>query len=413
MRVLVALIAPALLLAACGSERHASAPCPREHWVSAWMGAPTDAINDGFEQQTIRMVVTPTFRGEWARIRLSNRLGRRRVTLDHVTVGRRGSGARVVPGTLRTVRFGGRRAVSIPSGAEAASDAVPLELAPFRDIVVSVYAQASTGRATEHRPATPASYVTAPGTPDAAADLSDRAFTRRLRSWSFLVGVDVAAPRSAGAVVAIGDSLTEGGKLHDRGEKHQAYPDLLASRVLDDSGLPGLAIVNAGVIGNVLLHAPSGLGMVDRLGPDVLGQPGVRGAIVLGGTNDIFRPPSPPASELIDALAAVVARLNLHGVRAVLGTIPPRGRFGSRIRAEVNRWIRTPGVADGIADFDAVLAAAPGSDRMAPEYDRGDHIHPNAAGYAAMARAVNPTQLIGSGCQADRDREEELVRIRL
>jgi lysophospholipase L1-like esterase len=404
-RRLVVPVALALAVSGCGdAKRQTAKRCPSSHWVSAWTASPTYPSNSGFAGQTLRMIVVPHLGGDRLRVRLSNRSGRRAVTFDAVTVGLRDDRAGVVPGSMRSVTFGGRRSVTLPPREDVvASDAVALRVTPFRALAVSIRVTHPTGPATEHRYALQTSFVTRPGTPDATRDTSGRPFSVASGAWSFLTGVDVRAPGEAGAVVALGDSITEGfqdrpGGGVDRGE---AYPDFLARRLVASTRATPLSVVNAGIGGNQLLAAHEAPSILKRLASDVLGQPGVSSVIVLAGINDIARPPYPRAPALINGLVEIVNALHSRGLRVLLGTIPPAGPYGERagVRRGVNRWIRTSGSADAVADFDAVLRSGQDSDHLAARFDSGDGVHPNTAGYAAMARAVNLSDLAGPGCR--------------
>jgi lysophospholipase L1-like esterase len=58
-------------------------------------------------------------------------------------------------------------------------------------------------------------------------------------------------------------------------------------------------------------------------------------------------------------------------------------------RQAVNAWIRSSGSFDGVIDFDRVTADPAHPVAMAKGYDSGDHLHPNDAGYRAMADSID------------------------
>ena len=58
-------------------------------------------------------------------------------------------------------------------------------------------------------------------------------------------------------------------------------------------------------------------------------------------------------------------------------------------RNEVNAWIRSSGAFDAVVDFDRLMGDPVHPDRLAPAYDSGDHLHPNDAGFKAMAAAID------------------------
>ena len=59
------------------------------------------------------------------------------------------------------------------------------------------------------------------------------------------------------------------------------------------------------------------------------------------------------------------------------------------VREAVNKWIRTSGAFDGIFDFDAVVRDPDHPTRMLPKFASKDHLHPNDAGYKAMADSID------------------------
>lgn len=400
------LAAVALLIAA------APAPgCPPEHWVAAWAASPAYAQTPGFEDQTLRMIVTPHLAGERLRVRLSNRFGTQPVTFDAVTVGRRAgtSGAALEPGSGRRASFGGRGRVTIPPGGEALSDPVRLEVDALAPLAVSLSIDGASGPATTHLVGQQTSYLTARGSGEHVDDESGRPFTETTTARHFLAGVDVLAPASTGALVAFGDSYTDGylgswSPLFPNLSGLDAdgrYPDALRRRLLTGPGAPQLAVVNAGISGNRLLadgvipqHGPAGL---RRFAADALAQPGVTQALVLLGANDIGAR-SATAAEIAAGLADLVAQGRARGISVLLGTIPPaRGAraetYGDvradTLRREVNAWIRTSSGADGVVDFDIALRDAGDPTRLDPRYDSGDRLHPNLEGYRVMAEAVH------------------------
>jgi lysophospholipase L1-like esterase len=405
--VLAAAAAMAALAAVApgAAAQGGSARCAGTHWVGAWGAAPSHAplrIAD----QSLRQIVTPQLGGSTARVRLTNRFGTAPLTLDEVHLGRTASGAAVVAASARRVTFGGRGSVTIPPGADVVSDRVGIRFSAFQDLTVSLYG-GEGGPVSSHPTGSEDVLYVAPG--NHAAEPGAGAFVAGpLRSWWMVSGVDVEAPASVGAVVTYGSSTTDGllsGVGGPRGLRNTRWPDFLARR-LRLAGRP-LSVVNAGISGNRLrldaapgseAFGPRGL---SRLAPDVVAVPGARTVVVLEGINDIAHPPRASARELIAALAQAVRRLRFAGLRVVLGTILPAGPYGgptaNRTRLAVNSWIRRSRLPDAVADFDAALRdpAAPGS--MLERYDSGDHLHPNADGYAAMAKAVDLSRL-GGGC---------------
>jgi len=369
------------------------------------------------------MIIAPHLGGSTLRIRLSNRYGSTPLVLGRVTVGVRGQGASLVTGSERRLTFAGRASVTIPAGAEAVSDPVGLRFGAFQDLAVSVYVPGSVPHPTDHFTTRQTSYLSPRDSGDHAAEEGGSAFSQKTTGrystgWYFLDGVDVLAPGSTGAVVAFGDSITDGyqGKAGSGGEQlatvdtNGRYPDDLARRLVA-AKIP-LSVLNAGVSGNQVLHSglllfgPSGL---SRFGVDALAQPGVTDVIVLEGVNDIASTSRATAPQLIAAYEQLITAAHRAGVAIELGTLTPTGgvasaAYGSAsavaVREQVNRWIRTQRFSDGIVDFDAAVRDRLDPSEINPAYNGGDYVHFNLAGYRALARAVDLRLLARPDCLA-------------
>ncbi len=383
--------------------------CRGSHWVGGWGTAPAIA-GSAYANQTIRVVLNVHRGGRRLRLRLSNRFGTGPLKIDRVTVARRRSGARVAPGSVRPVRFGGGRSVTIARGADVVSDAAPLRFRAFSDLAVSLYVLGPSGPSTVHPVANEIGSYTAIG--DRTRVASGVGFGSASQAWPFLTGVEVEAPRRVGTLVALGDSITDGYQssvARRPGEHNTRWPDFLARR-LASRDRP-FSVVNSGISGNRLrldglisIYGPSAL---SRLDSDVLAVPGVKTVIVLEGINDIGQPPPVSPAQVIAGLRQVILRLRFAGIRVLAGTLTPSGGFGvatygnaeaNTRRVAVNRWISRTGLAHGVIDFDRAVRDPSRPSRLRPAYDSGDHLHPNARGYRAMAGAV-PLQELRVSCQ--------------
>jgi lysophospholipase L1-like esterase len=391
-----------------------AADCTTLRWIPTFATPMSDAATGGFDGQTLREVVTPHLAGRSVRLHLSNRFGTQSVTFDRVTLARRATGAAVVASTLRGVTFGGRTSVAVAPGTEAVSDPVPIAFAAFQQLSVSLYFAAGTGPATEHFVGRHRAYATSERSGlDATADVAGAGLDELDSTATFFVSqLDVQAPASTGVVVAFGDSITDGyegspSPLFPNREgidADGAYPDVLQRRILLGDG-PAFAVVNAGITGNRILEdgliAVQGPSALNRLAPDALTLPGVTTVIVLLGANDLGDRTAQSA-EVIAGLRDLVARARGAGKRVLLGTMTPMvGALSETYgdaqaetnRQQVNAWVRSPGAADGVIDFDAVLTDPGDPGRLRSAYDSGDGLHPNLAGYRVMADAVALTLL--------------------
>lgn len=409
-----------------------------ESWRAVWGASPSHALTSLplAANQSVRQVVHLSASGRQLRLRLTQRYGTQAVTLGAVSVGLRDAGSAngigIVPGSLRAVRFGGARGVTIPGGQSVASDAIDLPVAAFQDLVISVATSSAVAQVTEHAIArdTP----TFSRDPAAVDQLDGAGYRARplgnQNVFVLLEGVDVRDTDARRTLVAFGDSVTDGyvssggsPLLSDNTRLgfNERYPDFLALRLAQR--FPGrYTVVNAGISGNRVAAGPFlptyGPSLVDRLDQDVLAVPGVTDVIVIAGQNDLGfgsagRAPDP--APVIAGLTTAVSRMKAAGLRVLLGTIPPaRGAFAGPLgaigqpggfgalhgsqaadaaRQLVNAWVRSQSIADAVVDVDACLRDPVASDHLRADYDSGDHLHPNASGYAAMAACVDLDRL--------------------
>ncbi|MFZ1131865.1 MAG: SGNH/GDSL hydrolase family protein [Terriglobales bacterium] len=387
-----------------------------QHWITTWATSNVSSDQPAtFSNQTIREIVHTTIGGSSLRIVLSNTFGPRPIRFDAVYVGLQKEAATLVPQSNHAVTFGGSPSIAIPEGAEALSDPVPLAVGPEQNLTISLFTAADTGPATVHGSAFQTNFISGAG--NFAADEKAIGFTnaagsraaapQTTGSWYFLSAVEVlASPAAKGAVVALGDSITDGASA--RADKNERWTDVLARRLLANHS--EIAVLNAGIGGNrVLTTSPCwGQNALARLRRDVLSQTGISSVILFEGTNDIGQPDTPAAAtnpcltrtpvtadEIIAGYKQIIARTHARALKIFGATILPYQGFagwtaiGEAKRTAVNHWIRTSGAFDGIIDFDAALRDPATPTRLAPHYDSGDHLHPGPAGHEAMANAVD------------------------
>jgi lysophospholipase L1-like esterase len=298
------------------------------------------------------------------------------------------------------------------------SDPVRMTVRDDSDLSVSIYFRAPTGPASFHRQSRELTYISTAG--NHTRDLTASQYPTQVESWFFLDSVQVPARPGIGAVVALGDSITDGDGSTIGANRR--WPNYLARRLLAGQGAWRASVLNAGIGANRLLNdsqlgGPNALARLDR---DVLAQPGARTLIVLEGINDIGFSQFPPfpgaeprtnvsAEEIIGAYRQIIDRAHAGGLRVLGGTLLPfQGSFYWDAAAEVKRqrvnaWIRTSGAFDGVIDFDRVVRNPADPTVLAPQYDSGDHLHPSDAGYRAMGHAINLACLAPSGSQKARE----------
>ena len=397
-----------------------------EHWVGTWgtapAGPPLPAQTQTFTDQTLRLIVHTSIGGSQVRIRVSNELGTTPLRIGAAHIALRQAGSDIVPGTDRVLTFSGATSITVPAGAPVLSDPVDLTVPALGDLAVSLYLPGEVRATTIHGSAFQTNYVSLPGNFTGATTLPTQ---RTITSWPFLTEVDVSAP-GAGAIVALGDSITDGAVTTI--DANRRWPDLLALRLQTtrdqaagqagaDAASPALralnsrlGVVNRGIGGNRLLRDPGeqplfGRAALARFDRDVLATAGVRHLIVLIGINDIGHPGTGtiPASEavtpqdLIAGYRQLIARAHAKGIPVYGATLTPfegtvfPGYYTPEkeaVRQAVNNWIRSSDEFDAVIDFDRAVRDPSHPTRMLPAYDSGDHLHPNDLGMQAMANAI-------------------------
>ncbi len=374
----------------------------------------------GARDQSFRLTVEPDIWGREARIRLSNAFGTKPVTFDGVYIGVQLGSSAVAAGTNRPVTFGGSQSIAIEPGQSAWSDAVAL---PFvtdarpinlqgRKLAVSFHVAGESGPMTWHAKGLTTSYITAPGAGAHGAEEDEASFPFGTTSWYFLDAIDMKAGPETQAIVAFGDSLTDGTGSTLNGDDR--WPDVLSRRLHAKFG-DRFAVVNAGIGGNLITGPadyspqtpyPGGPSALQRLERDVLSLSGVSAVIWFEGINDFSKNGNVSVEAATDALRDGVAaiRKRLPGVRVIGGTIttargnagPAHGFAEQDIRRQaLNDYIRGSGLFDGVIDFDKATVNQE-TGELQPEFvpdstagGVGDKLHPNRLGYMAMGQAID------------------------
>jgi lysophospholipase L1-like esterase len=403
-----------------GTASGADANRTPKQWIGTWATAAQPFLPESlqtFRNQSLRLIVHASTGGTKVRIKISNTYGDGPLLIGGAHIARRTLAAEIDPRSDRMLKFQGKSSTTVAAGSTVVSDSVELDVPALSDLAVSFFLPQRTEAKTSHSLAKQTSYVS-PETGDSTAAVKFPV-AKAIHSWPLLTGLDVEASPGAAAIVAFGSSLTDGdGTTVDSNGR---WPDVLAARLQKSAGGKAeIGVLNEGIIGNRLLHDspkgadnPFGAGLGEaglaRFERDVLAQAGVRYVIVGLGINDIlfpafpFTPPSEQVSaeDIISGYRQLIARGHRKSVRVIGTTNPPfenssfeglvvafytSGR--EAVRQKVNDWIRSSGEFDGVVDLDAVLRDPSHPTQLLPEYDSGDHLHPNNAGCIAEGNAI-------------------------
>ncbi len=406
-RLTLALVAALIVNPAMSGER--------QDWVGTWTASPQPTWGPDFalpvkiapklENQTIRQTVRTSIGGKQFRIVLSNEYTNTPIQIGETHAAIAGEGSKIVAGTDHLVTFGGQTKAIVPAGAPLVSDPVDLPLDALSHLSISIYLPQATPISTFHWDGKQTAYIG-----DGNQTASDTIAAAQTTDARILVSeVLIDASANHGAVIAIGDSITDGNGATLNGDNR--WPDFLAKRLASKH----IAVLNAGISGARLLDDAMGVKASARFDRDVLAQPGAKAVVLLIGINDISWPGTPFVSgkslpslaALTDGYRQLAAQAHAHNLIILGGTLTPfEGALSGTpldgyytlekdaLRQKVNHWIRTSGAFDAVVDFDALLRDPNHPTRLLPEFDSADHLHPGEKGNRAMAEAIDLGQLI-------------------
>jgi lysophospholipase L1-like esterase len=396
-------VAPPAGATAPAAQTPAPAPAPPAPPAAAGVAPPQGRFTPppvyGSSDMTLREIVHVSIGGPQVRVVFTNEFGTEPLIIGaaHAAISQGGSTINTVAASAAGLTFGGRTSVTIPPGALAVSDAAAITLPAQSDLAVSFFLpEQKIAQLSQHGSADQTSYV-AQGNAVGAQTLDS---PTEIRSWPFVKGVDVKAPAHAGAVVAFGDSITDG--AYATLNQNARWPDELARRLLADKRTADVAVLNEGIGGNRILHDNTGPSALARFDRDVIAQAGVKYVIILEAINDIGHAYDTHgaydvvmAEDLIAGYRQMVDRAHMHGIKVYIATVTPysgahyMSPAGDEVRQAVNKWIRTSKEIDGYIDFDKATADPAHPDTFLPAYDHGDHLHPSDPGYKAMGDAID------------------------
>jgi len=410
---------------------HMAAAQQGQRWVVSWVAAAQGpypvgnpsaqpdqrfafpSATAGANDQTFRLIVRPRLWGRQVRLRLTNVFGNKPVTFDGVYVGLHLGGPAIVKGTNRLVTFADKDSVTVPPGTSVWSD--PVELSFVHDssalelmgrkLAVSFHIAGESGLMTWHAKALQTSFVSPPRSGSKGASEDEAAFPYSTASWFFLDAVETVAPPDSFAVVAFGDSITDGSASTMNGDDR--WPDVLSRRLQAIYG-NRVAVVNSGIGGNQVVGPPEygpqkpypgGPSARTRIERDVIELSGVSAMIWLEGINDFSRNGNASVEAVIGRIRARRPGLRVFGATVLTALGARNAGYGfpeqDEKRRVLNDFIRTSGLFDGVVDFDQVTFDAQ-SGGLKPEFvpdstigGPGDKLHPNRAGYLAMGMAID------------------------
>ncbi|KAI1431090.1 SGNH hydrolase-type esterase domain-containing protein [Xylaria sp. CBS 124048] len=386
-----------------------------QHWVATWTSmpqlvepanlppAPFNGSTGVFTNATLRQTLHTSIAAERIRIQISNIFGGSPLSIDAMSLafptdGLAGVGS-IDTSTLRKLTFNGKDSVEIPVGRAIYADPIDVTIGPQTMVTVTLYTEkGQDGFSVTGHPGSRTDSWMSPGNLVNAANVTEASTAH----WYFLTAIEAWAPKSTAALVILGDSISDGRESTDN--ENNRWPDLLLARMQQD-GITDLAVVNQAAGGNAVLSGGNGPPLIQRYKRDLLQTAGAKYSILFEGVNDIGPAPSDEAtqSKLVDNLESAFKTISSDakkaGIKMFGATITPFGGEGQaysspireRARQKLNAWILSGGDGSYAAsiDFAKVVAGLTNPAALDSKYDSGDHLHPDPAGYQAMADRIS------------------------
>ena len=415
----------AVLLAACGSSSRPDgsseavtdpSSCDStqtRNWLGAWANAPSLAEVEHADQ-TLRMIISPRFFGDTTRIQISNRFGTQPVTFSSVYIGKHAGAGSLLAGSNHRLTFDCADSVTLAAGEERLSDPISFTFDSFEELAVSMHVDGASGGSNEHRRGLQTSYVAPSEAGDVTNETDGSVFSETTTASFFVNRIDVVAADNVGVIVAFGDSFTDG--IVTTGgstltpdpaiiDQNLRYPDMLARRLIAAGLGNRFSVLNMGIGGNRLVSDAMpgfpafGMSGLNRLASDVIDMPGVTDVLLELGGNDLGLAPPATSDQVIAGLQTAIERLQAADINVILVTQLPcsgvvtLGGHGTptavAFRNEINQWSRNESAADVLLDWHPIVGDPANPDALAPEFDSGDRLHPNVAGYQALADVID------------------------
>ena len=395
-------------LALAGTALALAASPAQAEWVASWTAAPHAPLGtEGwaaaarYDNVTLTQVIRVSEGGEQLRVHLSNRYGPAPLKVGAARIALIDADGKEVPGSGRTLTFGGEAAAVIPRGSPFVSDPVALTVPDLARMKVELYLPEDTGPCTCHLTGVDELAVSPPG------NFVGKSFepASKAQHRAFLSVVEVFSPNSPGTIVTYGDSITDG--MGATPGANRRWPDVLAERL--QQGGRNWAVANQAISGNRVLSPGMGEAVLARFDEDVLSLPNVKYMIVFVGVNDIgnrFGPerqgipglnldqPEIDVPQMIAGYKQLIARAHAKGIKVIGSPIGPyKGagywtEEGEAARRAVNEWILTSGAFDAIVRLDVAFADPADPAKMREGYHMGDFLHGSDAGLKAVGESI-------------------------
>lgn len=370
----------------------------KKQWVATWATAEQAAEPHNnppipLAGNSIRQIVETSIRGKVLRVKLSNEQSKEPVEIKGAEIAialTQGSSASIDESTTRSLSFGGNTSITIQPGQFVISDPIRMKTAERQNIAITLHLEDCPANIiTSHPGSRTSSYIAKGNT----ADFSEAEVTAH---WYIINAIEVQASKKTGAVVILGNSITDGrGSTTDAQNR---WTDILSKRLLANKETRNLSVLNMGLGGNCILQGGLGPTGRNRYKRDLFGQAGVKFIVLFEGVNDIGGRGDAiaKADQIIEVYKQIIDEAHAIGIKVIGGTVMPfkgNGYYSENHeqgRCRLNDWIRSYEGFDGLIDHAASMASLDDPEKMNPDFlFENDWLHPNADGHRHMGETVN------------------------
>jgi lysophospholipase L1-like esterase len=388
----------------------AAAAMAKGHWVGTWGTAPQLVENHnnppspGLANNSLREIIQVSIGGKKVRLKLTNEFSKEVTEIKAIELSiakTAGSSSEIDEASTVSLTFDGKASVSIPAGGMVVSDAVAFKIKDRENVAITIHYGSASPSVSGHPGSRTTSYLKAGHT----TDFSDAVKTDH---WYTIQTLEVEAPKKAGAVAILGNSITDG-----RGSttnQQNRWADVLSRRLLANKQTRQVGVLNMGIGGNCVLRGGLGPAAVNRYQRDLFGQEGVKWIILFEAVNDLgySRNGEQTAQRIIDVYKQIIREAHQKGIRVFGATITPfkgnnyYSEDHENGRSILNHWIRTTKMLDGIIDFDQAVRNPQDTAAMQQEFlFENDWLHLNAKGYETMGGCIDLNLFTKTGPLAD------------
>ncbi len=382
------------------------------HWVGTWGTAPqlverhNNPPSPGLANNSLRQIVQVSIGGKKVRLKLTNEFSQEATEIRAVELAiakTAGSSSEIDEKSTVSLTFDGKASVEIPAGGKVVSDPVNFKIGTRQNVAITIHYGASSASVSGHPGSRTTSYLKAGHT----TDFSDAV---RTDHWYNILALEVEAPKKAGAVAILGNSITDG-----RGSttnEQNRWADVLSRRLLGNKATRQVGVLNMGIGGNCVLGGGLGPAAVNRYERDLFGQEGVKWIILFEAVNDLgyARNGEQTAQRIIDVYKQIIREAHQKGIRVFGATITPfKGNnyysdHHEKGRQRLNEWIRTTKMLDGVIDFDQAVGNPQDREAMQRQFlFENDWLHLNAQGYETMGNCIDLNLFTKTGPLAAND----------